>query len=175
MTSEQATLAITDASTLGEAKRFVADSALRGTQCQCCGRVVKVRRRYLNAPMLIVLVILENVVRGGSENYVHVPSVIADTPWLSAEVRASVRGDWAKMVHFGLIEKHAKRRAGYWRISHMGREFVAGRTRILKCVHMFDKKAVVVADALSETVSLEDVLHEAGWDLGAMLVPRSPS
>lgn len=167
---------ISDASTLAEAKRYVAEAAQRGTKCPCCGRVVKVRRRYLNASMLVVLVILENVVREGNENYVHVPSMIADAAWLSSEARASVRGDWAKMVHFGLIEKHPKRRAGYWRISHTGRLFCVGQIRIAKCVYMFDKKAVVVADSHTETISLEDTLHESGWDLGAILTAsRSPS
>lgn len=155
-----------DTQTVAEAKKYLLDHAMKGTKCPCCGLIVHVRKRTIHRSMAIVLALLEKHARAHGDEYVHVNGLIAVAPELSPRERAKVRGDWTRLGAWGLIEQRQveskKKRSGFWRISHSGRLFVAGRLRVRSHLYFFNQQVVAVDDGSTETVSIEEALGEGG-------------
>lgn len=151
-----------DTQTVAEAKKYLFDHAMTGTKCPCCGLIVHVRKRTLHRSMAVVLVLLEKYARAHGDDYVHVNGLIAVAPELSPRERAKVRGDWTRLAAWGLIEamKSKKKRSGYWRISHTGRLFVAGRLRVKAHFYFFNQQVIAIEDPLTPMVNIEESLGE---------------
>ncbi len=142
-----------------EAKQWLRTKFEKGADCPCCGQFVKLYKRKLNSSMAYVLVLLSRV-RG----YVHVPSFINEQV-SDAKIAAAVRGDWAKLEHWGLIEPElgvrddGSKRTGRWRITAHGRNFVAGNTHTHSHVFIFNGKRVAW-DGDTQLIFIHDALGD---------------
>ena len=146
--------------TLHAAKVWLAKKIDDGAECPCCGQLAKVYKRKLNGSMVFVLTLIEKDRTG---DWIHVPSYI-NAKVKDPAVAAAVRGDWAKMVHWGLIEERrgvrsdGSTRVGYYKITSAGRRFVQNRIRVPKHVWIYDGEAIERAD--TETVSIVEALGD---------------
>lgn len=153
--------------TLQQAKNdFFRDARQKGATCPCCGRFGKVYKRKLHSGMVAVLVLLY---RFQSLGFTHVHTLINATT--SPAVAAAVRGDFAKLRYWGLIEegrdsqKSAKGGNGKWRITGEGARFVEGATYLPKYVWVYNSSPlsftggqISVYDALGEKFSYRELM-----------------
>lgn len=147
--------------TLAEAIEWVEEHMDDGAECPCCGQLAKVYKRKLNSAMAFVLLLLHR--RKADEEWVHVPSYI-NAQVLDPTVSAAVRGDWAKLVHWGFLEAmdglraDGSKRIGYYKITRNGRLFVTGQIKAPK--HVWFYNGGPTEDVDTEMVSIVSVLGD---------------
>lgn len=148
--------------TLEEAKQWLRSKVYDGAECPCCTQLAKVYRRKLNRGMVTGLAEFYCHVRGDTTLYAHVPST-GDL--------ARLGGDWAKLLHWGLIEESDEERedggrAGWWRISEKGCQFVRGQIEVPS--HGFFYNGRLLKLDTDKHVRIPDVAAE-GFDLQELL------
>lgn len=131
--------------TLDDAKQTLRAGWERGVDCPCCGQFVKLYRRKLNSSMAYALIMIARHDRRRPGEFFHVPA------WLDALAvpSAVARGDFAKLRFWGLIEPQpdtrradGSKRAGFWRITPLGRDFAAGRVSVPSHVYLYNQKPI---------------------------------
>jgi hypothetical protein len=148
--------------TLQEAKDHLRENFEGGTDCPCCGQSVKLYKRKLNSSMAYVLVLMASTTEIGE--FVHVPSLIAGRGDLKPAMAAAVRGDWAKLKHWGFIASDQQKRpdgskrSGWWAVTTPGRLFALGKSRAKSHVHIYNGKSR--AYEVAGTVSIEEALGD---------------
>jgi hypothetical protein len=126
---------------LAEARELVAREQENGIICPCCGRRVKVYKRRLYGAQVEVLMLMYDYFTS-HEGWLHVPS------YLNGRGVKARGGDWAKMKHWSLIvsslevRKDGSDRAGRWRITERGCQFVE-RQIAVPAYYLSDKNRVV--------------------------------
>jgi hypothetical protein len=133
-----------------------------GVTCPCCDQFVKLYRRPFTRSMAYVLLLLARYYRKHSpKEWLHVPSFIAEQAASNPRRAAAVRGDWAKMVHWGLIEKKPSGRPylGYYRLTEKGRQFAQRTLKIPSHVYIYNK--VKLPFPSSQLISINDALKHA--------------
>ena len=146
--------------TLYAAKVWLAKLIDDGAECPCCGQLAKIYKRKLNSSMAFVLTLIERDRRG---DWIHVPSYI-NAKVKNPAVAAAVRGDWAKLVHWGLLEElRSKRpdgsyRVGYYKITKNGRLFARNKLRVPQHIWIYDGEVIDRQD--TETVSVIEALED---------------
>jgi hypothetical protein len=150
---------VTDKRTLAEAKEtFFKEARGQGAVCPCCGCFGKVYKRKIHSGMAAVMVLLY---RHQSLGFTHVPTLINATT--SPAVAAAIRGDFAKLRYWGLIEEEhvllngAKKSSGKWRITGEGARYVEGSISVQKYVWVYNKMPLGFA---GERVSIYDALGD---------------
>jgi hypothetical protein len=158
----------TDA-TLEEAKQWLRDRFERGAPCPCCTQFVKLYKRAFNSSMAYVLLIVYRHFRSNPIEWLHVPSYIAKTASGNPRLAAAVRGDWAKMKLWGLIEEKpgtredGSPRVGYYRITEIGRRFARNETRIPSHVYIYNGEAL--GRLVTDDISIVDAIsHEFDYN-----------
>jgi hypothetical protein len=150
----------TDSMTLGEARDELRPLVMGpGAVCPCCKRFAKRYKRSINASMARGLIKLYRA--GAADDYVHVPEVLP-TLW---------GGDAAKLRYWGLITEHPTRRddggrAGYWRITPLGVDYLHGTASVPKYVWVYGRRCLgiapgpraYIADALGEPFNLAELM-----------------
>lgn len=146
------------ARTVAEAKTsFFTEAEKDGSKCPCCMRYGKVYKRSINSSMAAVLILLHRYKHLG---FTHVPTLINETA--KASVAAAIRGDFAKLRYWGLIEEgffvvdSSKKYNGTWRITPAGERFAKGEIRVSKYGWVYNTKLlrfggpqVTIHDALT--------------------------
>lgn len=127
--------------TLAMAKAWLRAQVNDGAHCPCCTQFAKVYKRKLNSSMAYVLVLVD---RYPGSDWLHVPSYI-NSQVSHAGVAAAVRGDWAKLTHWGLLEEQPNQeradgssRVGYYKITERGRLFVQCQLRVDRHIWLYD-------------------------------------
>lgn len=165
--------------TLDQARQWLRANFEKGAKCPCCGKFAKLYKRKLNSSMAYALILLSRPLEKYEEfrppvgrPYRHVPSYLMRCD-LSPEVKAAIRGDWAKLKHWGFIEswenprEDKSARAGWWRITPEGLAFANGTTNAPKYVYIYNKKIVTrvgdmaqvsIADALGDRFSYAELM-----------------
>ena len=158
--------------TLAQAKAdFFAAARQQGSTCPCCGRFGKVYKRKLHSSMVAVLVLLNRFQNLG---YTHVHTLINATT--SPAVAAAIRGDFAKLRYWGLIEEgHEVVRGshvsnGKWRITEAGVRFCEGSLTVQKYVWVYNSahlgfhgEHISVYDALGDAFQYAELMgHTTG-------------
>lgn len=111
------------------------------TQCRCCGQTVKKYRRNITGAMAVALILLSKKDALG-DDWIHVEDFLKDMPGLPS----SIRGDVAKLRHWGLIEKKPEEREdgsprnGYYKITNLGREFIKGEKQLPRHIFLYNNK-----------------------------------
>jgi len=153
--------------TLAQAKaQFFEDARRQGAKCPCCGRFGKVYKRKLHSSMVAVLVLLQRFQHLG---FTHVHTLINATT--SPAVAAAIRGDFAKLRYWGLIEEGFENRggkqvgSGKWRITGRGAQFVENAITVQRYVWVYNSDAlgfhgeqISVYDALGDKFSYGELM-----------------
>lgn len=151
--------------TLEEAKRWLRARFGKGAPCPACNQFVKCYRRPMNKSMAFVLLLIARYYRRYDvkpEEWLHVPSYIAEVVASNPRRAAAVRGDWAKLKYWGLIEEKPETRAdgsprvGYWRLTQLGRQFVNREVKVPS--HIFVYNGEALERAVEERISIDDAL-----------------
>ena len=148
---------------LEDAKKWLRVRFGKGATCPCCAQHVKLYKRSLNKSSAYVLLLMECYFRGDSvEEWLHVPSYIAEMAADNPRRAAAVRGDWAKMKFWGLIEEKPEvrsdgsPRAGYWKLTSLGRQFCRRQATVPS--HVFIYNAEVLQRAVDTQITIDDAL-----------------
>lgn len=124
--------------TLIDAKKYLRDNWEKGTDCPCCGQLVKLYSRPMHYTMGAMLIRLYRLSQKDS-GYHHVKDI-------AAGISDTGTNDFSKLKYWGLIEqmpkdpKENKRTSGYWRITQRGVQFVLGQRTEHERVLIFNKK-----------------------------------
>ena len=84
--------------------------------CPCCGRLARMRRGHISASMARTLI---KIFQASPREPFQCRSVFA----------RDSNGDYAKLRYWGLLKKAGKK-AGWWRLTALGRAFVRGRVEV---------------------------------------------
>lgn len=148
-----------------------------GTDCPCCGQHAKVYKRPLNGSMAYTLILMSRAPLEvmDEKGYFHVPSFLNSRfCGLDARTTAAIRGDWAKLVHWDLIE-HAPReredgsaRTGEWRVTALGVAFASGQVRVLSHLRIYNKKPlgltgdhIWIKESLGKRFNYDEIMADA--------------
>jgi hypothetical protein len=164
--------------TLQEAKVWLRARFGKGATCPCCNQFVKLYRRPMNKSMAFVLLLIARYYRRYDvrpDDWLHVPSYINEVVASNPRRSAAVRGDWAKLKFWGLIEEKpdvrddGSPRVGYWRLTPLGRQFVAREVKVPSHVYIYNgeplqrsvDELVTIDDALGTEFSYAEIMAEA--------------
>lgn len=142
--------------TIREAAAWVKARLLDGTDCPVCGQRAQLYQRTITSTMARALILMW---REAGIDWVHLPSVVG-----------ALRADEAKLVHWGLIEEEKTLRAdggraGVWRLTDLGVQFVQGDATVPKYAFIFNKRClghegpeVTIGECLGEKFRLDELL-----------------
>jgi hypothetical protein len=150
--------------TLHEAKKWLRGMSKKGAKCPCCTQLAKIYRRKLNSSMAYILLIIVREYRLNGGAFIHVPSMI-NRKGMEPAVAAAVRGDWAKLAFWGLIEEKKKddddtqkRTSGKWRPTGLGIAFVNDKATVPRYCNFYDGRALSFSD--DEKTTIKDALGD---------------
>lgn len=120
-----------------------------GCQCPVCDQYVKLYKRNFSSAMAIALIKINQAFHSDPNlDWLKVEDYLkADT-----SLPATIRGDFAKSVHWGLlIKKKGERddgsnRVGYYRLSSKGVDFVSGIQTIPAWVKLYNNEVIGFAE-----------------------------
>lgn len=167
-----------DEPTLEHARLWLGRRLLDGATCPCCEQHAQVYKRPLTSSMAYVLMIIGRespMITPALRRPVHVPTLIVEKI-KNASVAAAVRGDFAKLRYWGLLEEvigerpdraNVKASVGYWRITQEGIVFVAGMSRVPSHVYLYNgerldkpvETTVDIREALGTKFNYDEVVH----------------
>ena len=163
---------------LEDAKKWLRARFGKGATCPCCNQFVKLYKRPFSKSIAFVLLLIARYYRRYDvrpEEWLHVPSYINEVVASNPRRAAAVRGDWAKLKYWGLIEEKPETRAdgsprvGYWRLTERGRQFVNREIRVPSHIYVYNGEAlersvdeqITIDDALSTEFSYAEIMSEA--------------
>jgi hypothetical protein len=126
--------------TIAEGQQCITTLADAGSACPCCGQLVKLYKRNLNATRARGLIWLYRT-SGEKRRWIHV----GDTAPRSI-VKSG--GEFAKLRWWGLIQEQpntddeAKRTSGIWRITEAGVAFVLRQSLLPTAVYLYNNRLV---------------------------------
>lgn len=161
-----------------DAKKWLRANFSKGATCPCCHQFVKLYRRPFNKSMAYVLLLIARYYRRVEvkpDEWLHVPSYIAEVAVGNPRRAAAVRGDWAKLKFWGLIEekpetrKDGSPRVGYWRLTQLGRQFVHREVKVPSHVYIYNgaplpkvvDEMITIDEALTTEFSYTEIMGEA--------------
>jgi hypothetical protein len=164
--------------TLQEAKVWLRARFSKGATCPCCNQFVKLYRRPMNKSMAFVLLLIARYYRRlgvRQDEWLHVPSYINEVIAGNPRRSAAVRGDWAKLKLWGLIEEKPETRddgsprVGYWRMTQLGRDFVDRKIKVPSHIYIYNgeplqrtvEDQVTIDDALTTEFNYAEIMGDA--------------
>ena len=138
----------TDGMTLSEARALLRELAEEGHNCPCCGQLAKIYERKINSTMARALITLYR--HGGDADFKHCPSLPGDTHEIS------------QFAWWGLVtDKDSRRedggRAGYWRLTSLGVDFVTGRATVRRLARVYDHRCLSL---IGDDVGIDECLGD---------------
>lgn len=132
--------------TIEEAKEYLRESVGEGiaVQCPCCTQNVKLYQRKITSSMGYAMIMLRSEL-----GFVHMEDFLK-----KKNCPSSIRGDVSKLRFWGLLEPGD---TGYYRVTPLGRNFVDGKYKVMKFVHLFNNKMYRESGDL---VSIKEVLRD---------------
>ena len=150
-----------DKATLAQAKDWLRARVRKGAPCPCCNQFAMVYERSITGAMAVALVPIERYFRTNTD-WLHAPTYLTANSPVGVTIRG---GDYAKLVHWGLLEEKPEvrddgcPRAGFYKITPAGVEFALGRSRVPRHVAIYNQQPVASRKPF-ETVSIHDVLSK---------------
>lgn len=139
-----------------------------GVICPCCQQVAARRQRKLHHSMAAALILLVRFFRENpGERWVHAERYFKQYP----QIPSALRGDLAKMTHWGLLEACPEdddaehNRSGKYRVTRRGFLFADGRIRVPQSGQSFNNDMVIELDSPEITIfdALNDMFNY--WEL----------
>tara|TARA_R110002153_G_scaffold241842_1_gene397018 strand:- start:109 stop:555 length:447 start_codon:yes stop_codon:yes gene_type:complete len=144
--------------TIEEAKKFLNDNFEEGTECPCCNQNVKLHPFKLTGGVASILI---KFYKARDKGWVH-PIKEFNT----------INGNYAKLRHWGLIEKNKNnsdpsvKASGLWRITIAGISFVDGDCLVPEKVKLFNNKfygysggQITIRQALGNKFNYEQLMN----------------
>jgi len=125
--------------TLQDARAWLREQRSDGVRCPCCNQFAKIYKRPINAGIASAMI---RMYRVGKTNWIHKPTVLKG-------VGAAAR-DESIARYWGLIEEEieVKRddggRAGWWRITPKGEQWILGQILVPKYAYIYDARLLEV-------------------------------
>jgi hypothetical protein len=117
-----------------------------GSECPCCGQMVKSYKRRLRANHVkFLLDLIEKSTR--------------DEPWVHYRKCRFAGRDYNYLAHFGLAEFKDR---GLWQPTTKGRIFALGQTEVPEWVEVYNNRVIGVAE---KTVHIHDCLNAGDFNL----------
>jgi len=145
--------------TLAEARDQLRDLVDEGATCPCCRQYARVYRRKIHATMARTLCRVYRAAPSGE--WVHLPSLAGYQV-----------NDFPKLRYWGLVEEEIELRrddggrAGYWRITPQGWQWVLIWTTVPKYARIYDGRClglegdpVTVLDALGDRFDYRELME----------------
>ena len=144
-----------------------------GAICPLCHQFAKIYKRKLSSSMAYALILIYRAFRNGPDVWLHVPEYLSRNSLFGVVVRG---GDWAKLVHWGLIVSKGDEvrddkspRTGLYKITDLGRAFVEGRVSVPRyayiyneqCLRMSDETLVTIQQALGDRFNYAELMSPA--------------
>jgi hypothetical protein len=153
---------------LKDARQWLRDRVDEGARCPCCTQWAQVYWRTINSGMAVSAIRLFRWQAEHDGEFAHLPTLLGRR---SAEE--------AKLRYWGLVEEEARvrpdgGRAGFWRLTAAGLEWVRGGIRLPCYVRVFDARALGPPGDFSRSgkyrppVSIRDALGDK-FDYEALL------
>ncbi len=142
-----------------DARQYVVNNRDVGVSCPCCDQFAKVYRRGLSGPMVYALIVIERWTRSNT-GWLHVPEYLSKV----CTGTTTRGGDWAKMVHWGLLQEKpvvrmdGAKHAGYYKITQLGLDFVNGRVQVPAHVFLYNKQKL--ERPITKMISVEEALRK---------------
>ena len=131
-----------------------------GMSCPCCEQFAKVYKRSITLTEVKILAKIYDVVLGKR-------TVAPTEQWVKIGADGDLRtqgGDFAKLRFWSLIEERegerpdGSKRAGYWRITELGIQFLLGTTRVPRYVWIYNNQVVAPPDGVAnKNITVYDV------------------
>jgi hypothetical protein len=157
-------------SSLEDAREWVFGRVNDGVGCPCCGQFCKVYRRKLTSVPARVLIEMSNRERrSGRARWIHIPTMMLKSPELSDI--ANQGGYRTLSQHWSLIEEEVilrpdRGRAGWWRITPLGLDYVRDDAKVSKYALLYDSRClgldgpmVTIRDALGVGFDLQELME----------------
>jgi tRNA-binding EMAP/Myf-like protein len=142
--------------TIAEAKAFIKENVKKkGSICPCCTQFVKLYPRKINAAMSQALIL---IYKSKNKDFFHIEDYLKDLKCSSA-----IRGDFAKLRFFGLLEKKSgvrkdgSKRNGFYKITKLGEDFINNGATVPKSISIFNNK---IYETSEELVDIDMALGE---------------
>jgi len=150
---------------LSEAKKELGTKLKEGTTCPCCGQYAKIYRRKLSSAMACGLI---KMYRLHKLDWFHAEDSFKTCTGLPS----SIRGDFSKLRHWGLIEKREKnddpdkKDSGYYHVTQKGADFALGFIKVPSHVLLYnttclglDGNRIEILTALRNKFSYKDLME----------------
>ena len=164
-----------DTTTIAQAKDWLRLRADKGARCPCCKQYVKIYKRVLGSQMARWLIWL---VRTFEQLPEYAPTMLANPPaplrkigWVDIRQSPVRGGDYAKLVHWGLVEQKQNnsekdtKDSGLWRPTFRGIDFVHRRIMVPSHVYLYDNiklkeepRKIMIDDALGKKFSYSELM-----------------
>jgi len=143
-----------------------------GAHCPTCGRFGKIYARGITGAMAYALILMAQYREKNGDIYFHVEDYFKSL----SGIPSSIRGDFSKLKHWGLIRSKAEqredgsRRNGFYRITDRGVAFVHGGTTASKHIAIYneeflgflDDKRVTIEQCLGKKFNYQELMS---WSL----------
>ena len=141
-----------------------------GEKCPLCDQTAKIYRRRINNRQARAIVILY---RSHRKSWGHVPTL---DPTLSGD-----GGMIAFLRYWGLVEELQEKRpdggrAGFWRVTDLGEQFVLGRVSVPKYALIYNTQClglegegVMLDDCFSQRFDFDQLMSDSGFSYGRVL------
>lgn len=151
---------INDNSTLQETKQYLREHWDEGAECPACTQFVKIYRRKITSSMAYALILLYQYFESNpDQEYVHMNDYLNSIEGLPFPVKS---GDNAKLRYWDLLEEKPEQRedgsnrAGFWKLTELGRQFVQGEATVKSHVKVFNSKRY--GELLGEEITIREAL-----------------
>ena len=159
--------------TLDAARQWLQERLPDGTKCPCCDQHAQIYRRTITSSMAYCMVLIARYYDAPVTPWLHVASFLAGQDRLSGRTKAAIRGDFAKLTYWHLLEEQPRKRAdgsdraGYYRITSQGSLFVDGGMIVPRIAVVYNGECLRLDDA-DGYISLKDALGEK-FNLGKLM------
>lgn len=142
--------------TLGQARDWLRQRVDEGAKCPLCQQHAKVYRRKLNSGMARSLILMY---RNAGRDWIHIPTQ------LPARSREEGKLRYWGLAEEAKVEREDGGRAGWWRVTSMGVQFVLGSLVVPKYAHIYDDRLlrlsgdpITIVDALGEKFDYAELM-----------------
>lgn len=122
---------------------FVEENRKKGVECPCCSQYAKEYKRPVNLTMVETLQAFAAYIGDGDRSVYHNAVDVSNQCEIPRLKRNGFGGDFAKFVHYGILEQMPAERgknSRHWRIGSEGWLFLEGKLAIPKFHHIYDNR-----------------------------------